>query len=232
MEPTQTPFFKSDEIDLLIKALVKFHAKLPKVVKDEVNSFYKNSYAPLSTILDTIDPVLNEHGLTVIQLPTGSGSLTTVLAHESGQYIGSTSRMESKEATPQAVGSAITYQRRYALGAVLSLNIDEDDDGHSGSLGPAKTPAAVRSEARQAASRPPVQTTIPSELEFTVTGSEPGVSKGSQKPFLKLATDLGPIYYFGNQVIPDGSVCVAEVRDDGKFKSINSSLTIIGNRNE
>ena len=31
---------------------------------------------------------------------------------------------------PQGVGSCITYMRRYALGAVLCLNIDKDDDGN------------------------------------------------------------------------------------------------------
>jgi ERF superfamily len=34
---------------------------------------------------------------------------------------------------PQKLGSVITYQRRYALGAVLGLNIDVDDDGNAGS---------------------------------------------------------------------------------------------------
>lgn len=32
---------------------------------------------------------------------------------------------------PQAVGSAITYMRRYALGAILGLNIEDDDDGNA-----------------------------------------------------------------------------------------------------
>ena len=31
---------------------------------------------------------------------------------------------------PQGAGSVITYQRRYALGAILGLNIDEDNDGN------------------------------------------------------------------------------------------------------
>ena len=34
---------------------------------------------------------------------------------------------------PQGAGSVITYQRRYALGAVLGLNIDEDDDANKAS---------------------------------------------------------------------------------------------------
>jgi hypothetical protein len=39
---------------------------------------------------------------------------------------------------PQGLGSAITYQRRYALGAILNLNIDEDDDGNQASAKPQK----------------------------------------------------------------------------------------------
>jgi hypothetical protein len=40
---------------------------------------------------------------------------------------------------PQGLGSAITYQRRYSLGAVLGLNIDNDDDGNATSS-PAEAP--------------------------------------------------------------------------------------------
>jgi len=35
------------------------------------------------------------------------------------------------------LGSALTYARRYALGAVLSLNIDEDDDAQKATVAPA-----------------------------------------------------------------------------------------------
>ena len=41
--------------------------------------------------------------------------------------------MHPTKNTPQDLGSAITYQRRYAVGAILSLNIDEDDDGNNSS---------------------------------------------------------------------------------------------------
>ena len=35
---------------------------------------------------------------------------------------------------PQAIGSAITYQRRYSIGSILNLNIDNDDDGNKASI--------------------------------------------------------------------------------------------------
>ena len=58
--------------------------------------------------------------------------------HEPGEYISSLSAISAQpNANAQQVGSAITYARRYALGAVLSLNIDEDDDANAASAVPA-----------------------------------------------------------------------------------------------
>lgn len=38
--------------------------------------------------------------------------------------------MRPSKNDPQGVGSCITYQRRYAIGAILCLNIDDDDDAN------------------------------------------------------------------------------------------------------
>ena len=46
--------------------------------------------------------------------------------------------MKPAKNDPQGLGSAITYQRRYALGAILGLNIDIDDDGNAASTQPKK----------------------------------------------------------------------------------------------
>lgn len=120
---------KSESIVELSKALVKFHSQMGKVSKDAKNPFYKNSYASLSNIIEASSKPLNDNGLSIVQMPCNEG-LTTMLVHESGEWISSTSSTPVKDATdPQKLGSAITYARRYALGAILSLNIDEDDDG-------------------------------------------------------------------------------------------------------
>jgi hypothetical protein len=50
--------------------------------------------------------------------------------HESGEWIGFEYQMRPAKDDPQGRGSAITYQRRYAIASVLCLNIDEDDDGN------------------------------------------------------------------------------------------------------
>lgn len=122
---------RSESIKELSKALVEFHKKVGKVIKDAKGYNYR--YATLSNILDVIQDPLNECGLSVIQLPQGDHELVTILTHISGEFISNTSRMVPKEDNPQQRGSCITYQRRYSLGAVLCINIDEDDDGAAAS---------------------------------------------------------------------------------------------------
>ena len=124
---------KSDSIELLAVALAKFHAACPKIVKDTRNDFFKSRYADLGTILGIVNPVLAANDLSVVQLVSGENELTTMLVHKSGQYIGAVSVMRPVGVTPQALGSAITYQRRYAVAAILSLCIDDDDDGNAAS---------------------------------------------------------------------------------------------------
>jgi hypothetical protein len=115
----------------LATALVKFNMEMGKITKDSKNPFFKSSYASLPHILEAVRPHLVSCGLSVVQMPTGDGMLRTILMHESGEFIESEFSMKLVKADPQALGSAITYARRYAIGAILNLSIDEDDDANS-----------------------------------------------------------------------------------------------------
>jgi hypothetical protein len=53
--------------------------------------------------------------------------------HVSGEWMSESYEMQPTKHDPQGAGSVITYQRRYALGAILGLNIDEDDDANKAS---------------------------------------------------------------------------------------------------
>lgn len=137
---------KSDSIKNLAKALIVFHAKVGKVGKDSTNPFFKSKYASLSNILEAINEPLIESGLSFSQLPSGENGLTTILMHsESGEFIESDYTMKPVKDDPQGKGSAITYQRRYALAAILGLNIDEDDDGNAASQKTSQNGKAVTS---------------------------------------------------------------------------------------
>lgn len=131
---------KSESIKELAKALLDFQSKGIKVGKEASNPFFKSKYASLANILDRISAPLAESGLSFSQMPDGK-SLTTILVHaESGEWIESTYEMPiGKPNDPQAVGSAITYARRYAIGAILGLNIDDDDDGNKAAEKPVLT---------------------------------------------------------------------------------------------
>jgi hypothetical protein len=72
--------------------------------------------------------------------------LTTRLLHSSGEWVEGAFRVpaqdvKTKAETAQAVGSALTYMRRYSLAAALGIT-QEDDDGNAAS------------QPRQQASRP------------------------------------------------------------------------------
>jgi len=121
---------KSESIKNIAGALVKFQASVSKVAKESNNPFFKSKYASLANILSTIQKPLSECGLAISQFPDGD-ALTTIIVHsESGEWMESSYVMPVvKQNDPQAMGSAITYARRYALGSILNLNIDDDDDG-------------------------------------------------------------------------------------------------------
>ena len=124
---------KSESIKNMAEALVTFHVKVDKISKDAANPFFKSKYASLSNILDAINTPLNESGLSFVQFPTGDHGLTTILMHTSGEYLQAEYTMRPTKDDPQGLGSAITYQRRYALSSILGLNIDDDDDANAAS---------------------------------------------------------------------------------------------------
>lgn len=123
----------SESIKSIGAALGVFHTKVAKIAKTDSNPFFKSKYAGLPSILEAIQKPLEESNLVFTQHPDG-GNLTTMLIHtESGEYFRSSYSMNPVKTDPQSIGSAITYARRYALGAILGLNIDEDDDGNKAS---------------------------------------------------------------------------------------------------
>lgn len=128
---------KSESIKELASALVKFNGEVSRITKDAKNPHFKNTYASIDQIVDEIRPLLQKHGLSILQFPSGDGdrvTMTTILLHESGEWIqGDPLTMVPVKKDPQGIGSCITYARRYSLSAFLSLNTGEDDDGNEAS---------------------------------------------------------------------------------------------------
>ena len=124
---------KSAEIKNLATALCEFQGAVETIRKNETNPFFKSKYASLADILSVIRQPLVDNGLSFVQFPQGKYGLETMLMHSSGEWLSESYEMEPTKHDPQGAGSVITYQRRYALGAVLGLNIDVDDDANKAS---------------------------------------------------------------------------------------------------
>jgi ERF superfamily protein len=92
-------------------------------------------YAPLSSGLDIVRKALGEHGIATLQTTTidqdiQTVSLTTVLAHASGEWIASDWPVcaLSDMAAPRRMGAALTYARRYALFTLVGIAGEDDLD--------------------------------------------------------------------------------------------------------
>lgn len=123
----------SEALNELAAALAKAQAEMKGALKDSTNPHFNSRYAGLDSTWEACRPALTAHGLSVVQAPSASGSsvgLTTLLLHTSGQWIRSTLDMTARDASPQAIGSCITYARRYGLSAMAGI-APEDDDGNA-----------------------------------------------------------------------------------------------------
>ena len=136
-------------------AMSDAQAQMMPVVRDAKNSHLNNKYARLETIDNAIRPVYTDHGFSVrygsAQCPTeGSIRIVCTVAHSGGFYeehyldapLGNAGAMGGRTATTpvQAIGSAITYLRRYLLGMCFNVVLaDEDDDDGEGTRRAAAT---------------------------------------------------------------------------------------------
>ena len=139
----------SEQRNELFTALAKARKAFKPVIKRSSNPFFKSKYADLAEILDATVDSLSDNGLSVLQLPSmdesGHVVITTVIGHSSGQWMEGSLPMPVSKADAQGTGSAITYGRRYALGALLNVASELDDDAEA-AVGRTKTDAALEAE--------------------------------------------------------------------------------------
>lgn len=112
-------------------ALLKAQSEMSNPVKGSANPFFKSKYADLNAVREAILPVLNSHGIVVLQPIVhieAKNFVKTVLLHESGEQIESlTEILYSRANDAQAQGSGISYARRYALQSFVCVGSDDDD---------------------------------------------------------------------------------------------------------
>lgn len=124
---------QSEQINELSTALNKAQSQMMCAGKDGNNPFFKSKYATLNSVWEAVKDALLSNGLSALQpisYKEGNPVVKTVIMHTSGQFItGECPIICAKQNDPQALGSAITYARRYSLASILGVMTDEDDDG-------------------------------------------------------------------------------------------------------
>jgi hypothetical protein len=107
-----------------------------KVVKNAQS--HHSKYADLNAIMAEVEPVLLENGLILLQPIQANSVCTQIIDIDSGAMI--VSIMDLPQGiTPQQMGSAITYYRRYTLQSALSLQAVDDDGQQASKEQPTET---------------------------------------------------------------------------------------------
>lgn len=117
----------------LFAALSKAQSEMGVATYDKMNPHFKNKYASMESIIAATRPALTKYGLSVIQKMSCHGNsmtLSTILAHASGEFIESTMPITPTGSEIQKLGSYLTYCKRYSYVAIVGCATgDEDDDG-------------------------------------------------------------------------------------------------------
>jgi hypothetical protein len=118
----------------LAAALLAVQGEIGNATKSAANPFFKSKYADLNAVHDAVLPVMTKHGVQVQQSTgwdaEGRFLLSTVLSV--GDDAVTASWPLPTSGTPQEMGSALTYARRYTLQTIAGIGA-EDDDGNAAS---------------------------------------------------------------------------------------------------
>ena len=142
-------------------ALAKAQGEFETATKNQKNPFFNSKYLTLGGVIEIIRKPFSKNGLSFLQFPTvkkeGNSTtviIRTVIAHESGETIENELILPvtigGRISDAQAIGSAITYARRYSLQSLVGISADEeDDDGNSASGRVVETKPQVKQQPKQ-----------------------------------------------------------------------------------
>jgi hypothetical protein len=132
----------------MYKKLLEIQKEIGAIKKDATNPFFKSKYFDINSLLEQVKPVLNKHGVVLLQGLTHidgklalstkliSGNQNIPINNQEGTYMGENIQTGDmveficplpETADAQKAGSAITYFRRYALQSLLALEAEDDD---------------------------------------------------------------------------------------------------------
>ncbi len=124
MQPVQSP--------AAFEAFHKAQTEFKAAVKDSINPHFKSRFADFGSVYDAVASALHSNGLFVtqpIQVTTFGTLVETTVRYKDGTVVENSQCpvICKAEKDPQAMGSAITYARRYSLASIFCVVTDDDD---------------------------------------------------------------------------------------------------------
>jgi len=138
----------SETIGKISEALAKAQGEMKPAVFDATNPHFRSRYATLASIMSASREALSKNNLAVVQGTSVEADrviISTMLVHSSGEWIKDQLSMNIVKDSPQAVGSAITYGRRYSLASMVGIVADQDDDAEGAESGKKETDNSIHS---------------------------------------------------------------------------------------
>lgn len=131
------------------KAFQELKDAIPPIIKSSINPHFKNRYASLDMVIDAVNVAIKATDWTVLEMMEVkelAGCIVQVhhlmLFHESGSI--TSEYLVGEVDKPQAMGSSLTYARRYHYPIVFGV-VSEDDDDAQAAQTAAKQPLSVGS---------------------------------------------------------------------------------------
>ena len=121
------------DVSSFSSALVKALGEMQNATLNKENPHFRSKYADLAAIRQVTLPILTQNNLAITQytkVRDGSLVLVTRLMHSGGEFIEGEYLLPASVDKPQAMGSALTYARRYGWSAMCGITADEDDDAN------------------------------------------------------------------------------------------------------
>jgi ERF superfamily len=121
----------SDQVNELATAFSKAQSSMKNASKDAKNPHWKSQYSTLAAVIEAAREPLAMNNLCFLQpcgfREDGNVIVETILLHSSGQWISSELIGKPVRPDPQAIGSLVSYFKRYGLQALLGIASADDD---------------------------------------------------------------------------------------------------------
>ena len=213
---------QSESLTKFAPAFLKAQKALKKAQKDGTNPHFHSKFPTFESVWDACMPSFHENDLMVVQRPEGSANGVTVhtmVLHVSGEFMEDALNMPcAKPNDPQAVGSALTYGRRYGLEAMAGI-VREDDDAEA---------ATNHTEVRATKPQPPpaATRTAPHDARTgEVAAVFPGYGKSAGMPVK--GASFNDLQFYANgakRSLADASKARFHAKEQALLDAINAEL--------